>query len=86
MDEKKIRNGLKMLKSNGAFAAMNQDAIDMIEGALTPEPRFYKNQPVKVKSDMGFWAERFFVRYLDDGLFEVKAGPDVNSQDRKRVV
>ena len=89
MNEKKAREGLELLKSNGAFAAMNQDAIDLIEEALQPEVRFYKGQPVLVMDGGDQWHKDRLIGLLndrvnmydcDDGLWvECKPDPEAVS-------
>ena len=48
-ENKVIQEALAELKANGAFTAMNLKVISILEKALAPEPRFYKNQQVLVR-------------------------------------
>ena len=89
MDEKLREEGYALLMelakdpdyliSLAKIGAKARESGEKLKKAIAPEPRFYKGQPVKVKSDMGFWKEAFFIR-RENGKYEVKAGPDVNSQ------
>jgi hypothetical protein len=64
MNEDKVRAAIMVLKSQkGGFEKLNKEVTDILEEALAPPVRFYKNQPVLVRDFNGGWKKKLYHQF-----------------------